>query len=518
IDQATPSLSREILMQGFDNEMVKAYYSFLVDLAVIFGANKSTAEKEMKDALDFETNLTKIGLSKEERLDVTSTTNLMTVAEMQQKFPGIPWQKFLENLGNDPTLKILPSTVVNVVVPDYLVKLQQLIAKTPKRVQANFILYQSLLSSVTYLTQELRDRELQFSKVERGISEHKPRWKECTELVSKNLRFAAGGLYVRRYFSEKSKKLVEELVANLNETFLEMVKQVGWMDENTKREALGKAAAMGTYVGYQQELTDDEKLTNYYSKLNTTADSFLEVGMAVRKFSEDNNFEELQQPFNSSMWINRGFVASVDAYYSMLENSLQLPAGILQSPFFSADRPSYLNYGSIGFAIGHEITHGFDDEGRQYSKDGSAKDWWAENTKQAFIEKAQCIIDQYGNFTVPEVNKNLNGVITLGENIADNGGIREAYLAYEKFVENHGEELRLPNLKYSSRQLFWISAANLWCNKMKPEYLEQHILTNVHAPGKFRVLGPLRNCEFFSKDFKCPVGSKMNPVHKCQVW
>ncbi|KAF2893715.1 hypothetical protein ILUMI_12459, partial [Ignelater luminosus] len=516
IDQTIPPLGRENLLEGMDNEVVKAYYSYLVDLAVIFGANKSSAEKEMKDALDFEIDLTKIGLSKEERLNVPA--NLMTIEEMQEKFSKIPWKEFLDNLGDNPTLEIFPSTDVIVAFSDYPVKLQQLIEKTPKRIQANFLLYQSLLNSVPYLTQELRNRELQFSKVKTGITEHKPRWKKCTELVSKNLKFSAGALYVRRYFSDNAKKIVEKLVADLKETFIEMIKEVDWMDKNTKKEALDKAAAMGAYVAYQPELIDDEKLSNYYSQLNTTADSFLEISMAVRRFLEDTNFEELQQPFISSFWIHRTFVASVNAVYRNFQNSLELSAGILQSPFFSVDRPNYMNYGSIGFVIGHEITHGFDDKGRRYSKDGSAKNWWEEKTKQVFIEKAQCIIDQYGNFTAPEVNRNLNGVTTLRENIADNGGIREAYLAYEKWVKINGEEPRLPNLKYSPKQLFWISAANSWCTTMKPETLEQQILTNLHAPAKFRILGTLRNSELFSKDFECPVGSKMNPVHKCRVW
>ncbi|KAF2900310.1 hypothetical protein ILUMI_05875 [Ignelater luminosus] len=518
IDQSYLGLNREYLVKGLDNKIVQAYYDYLVDLAVIFGADKLTAEKEIRDALEFEINLAKMGLLKENRRNITALTNPMTIEEMQERFPSIPWQKYLGNLANDPNLELTPSTVTNVAVPDYLVKLEKLLKATPKRVQANYLLYRILIDLVTYLTQELRDRELQYSKVVDGISEHKPRWRKCVKIASQRLQFASGGLYVRRYFSENAKKAAEELVASLKKTFIEMLKRVDWMDEKTRREAIEKAEVMNAHVAYAQELLDDTKLTKYYSKLNSTADTFMEFAMAVRNFLDDVDFEELPRPYNRSDWSHRSFIGSVDAYYNILENSLELPAGILQSPFFSIDRPNYMNYGSIGYVIGHEITHGFDDEGSQHDKRGSARNWWAEDTKRSFNQKAQCIIDQYGNYTAPEVNKHLNGVATLGENIADNGGVKESYLAYEEWVKVNGEESRLPNLKYSPKQLFWISIANFWCKKIKTEALEQIIVTNVHAPPNFRILGSLSNSELFSTDFGCPVGSKMNPVHKCQVW
>ncbi|KAF2879707.1 hypothetical protein ILUMI_26457 [Ignelater luminosus] len=518
IDQSGPELNREYLIQGLDNKIVKAYYDYLVDLAVIFGADKSYAEEEIKDALDFEISLSKLGLSQEERVNATALTNPMTVEEMQQKFPSIPWQEFLENVAYDPTLQVLPSTVVMVSVPDYLTKLEKLLQQTSKRVQANFLLYRILISLVPYLNQELRDRKLQFSKVESGASEHIPKWSECVGLVTNKLRFAVGGLYLRRYFNEDAKKAAKELVTNLKNTFIEMLRQVDWMDEDTKKEALAKAVAMDSYVGYSSELLDDQILRDYYYQLNSTANNFLKFAMAVDKFIIDVDFQELQEPFNGSAWIHKQFVGNVDAYYNPLGNDIQFPAGILQNPFFSTDRPNYMNYGSIGFAIGHEITHGFDSMGSQYDKHGIAKNWWAKKTKQAFMDKVQCIIDQYSNFTAPEINKNLNGIVTSGENVADNGGIKEAYLAYEKWVKENGEEARLPNLKYSPRQLFWISTANMWCSNMKTEFLEQQISTNVHPPSRFRVLGSVSNSKFFSKDFECPIGSKMNPVHKCQVW
>merc|ERR1711874_625336 len=180
---------------------------------------------------------------------------------------------------------------------------------------------------------------------------------------------------------------------------------------------------------------------------------------------------------------------------------------------------TYMNYGGIGWVIGHEITHGFDDQGRQFDAAGNLANWWEDATKDKFLDKANCIIWQYGNYTANSVNKTLNGVNTQGENIADNGGIKEAYRAYDSWVKRHGEEPRLPGLQsYTPHQMFWISAANTWCSKYRNKALEKRIKTGAHSPGMFRVQGPFANSREFAEDFKCPTGTNMNPVKKCEVW
>jgi predicted metalloendopeptidase len=177
-----------------------------------------------------------------------------------------------------------------------------------------------------------------------------------------------------------------------------------------------------------------------------------------------------------------------------------------------------MNYASIGLVIGHEITHGFDDQGRQFDLDGNLIDWWEEDTKKAYLEKARCIIEQYGNFTEPNVDLPLNGINTQGENIADNGGTKIAYHAYKNWVEANGKEYEFPGMNYTTDQLFWISVAQTWCSVYRPEEMKNRITTGVHSPGRFRIIGPLSNMEEFSNDFKCQKGTKMNPVEKCEVW
>ncbi|GIY47406.1 neprilysin-2, partial [Caerostris darwini] len=178
----------------------------------------------------------------------------------------------------------------------------------------------------------------------------------------------------------------------------------------------------------------------------------------------------------------------------------------------------YLNFGAIGFVIGHEITHGFDDRGRQFDKDGNNINWWEPETDLTFKDRAQCIIDQYGNYSVGEVGLQVNGINTQGENIADNGGIKEAFRAYLQWIQDHGAEDFLPGIKYSPTQLFWISAANVWCGKYRPEVLKLRIMTGSHSPAPYRVIGPLANTPEFAREFGCPLGSPMNPVKKCSVW
>ncbi|KAI0216966.1 hypothetical protein LSAT2_031116 [Lamellibrachia satsuma] len=199
-------------------------------------------------------------------------------------------------------------------------------------------------------------------------------------------------------------------------------------------------------------------------------------------------------------------------------NDIVFPAGILQSLFYSAHFPKSLNYGGIGVVIGHEITHGFDDKGRQYDKNGNLRQWWNNNTIFAFRKRAQCIVDQYSNYKLEPFGLQIDGKNTQGENIADNGGLKESFRAYRKWVERNGEEAPLPGMNLTHNQLFFLNYAQIWCGIMRGEEALHKVRTSVHSPGPIRVLGPLSNSPSFSKAYNCPLGSRMNPHHKCGVW
>jgi len=204
-----------------------------------------------------------------------------------------------------------------------------------------------------------------------------------------------------------------------------------------------------------------------------------------------------------------------------MDNSIEFPAGILGGVFFGEDRPLFMDYGAIGFVVGHEITHGFDNSGSQFSGHGNMVNWWQPETKKKYLARTQCVIEEYGNYSLVLDGEefHFNGVNTLGENIADIGGIKEAYRAYQRLAATFEEpEGTLPGLPYSTNQLLWLAGADIWCTKDRPEVVKQQILTDPHTPNKFRVNGPYSNLEEFSKDWNCPIGSNMNPVKKCRVW
>ncbi|XP_068624947.1 neprilysin-2 [Battus philenor] len=518
LDQASLGLSREYLNRGFEDHLVQAYYQYMVDISVLLGADKERATTELKESLEFEMKLANISLPLEKRRNATSLYNPMTIGELQQRFPKIPWLKYINRLlAPHITVGLEEITVVN--VPSYLSDLEVLLEKTPKRVQSNYVMWRVAGASVSYLTDELRRRQLAYVTALSGKTERESRWKECVDTTSMSLSIAVGALYIRKYFNEASKAKAVEMVNDIRQQFQHTLEEVEWMDDITRSAALDKAKAMTSHIAYPNEMLNDDTLTKFYSGLEMSSDMLMESVLNLTLFGTDYLFKKLREPVNKTDWVTHGRPAIVNAFYSSIENSIQFPAGILQGAFFSSDRPAYMNYGAIGFVIGHEITHGFDDQGRQFDKNGNLVDWWQEETKQKYLEKAKCIIDQYSNYTVKEVNMKLNGVNTQGENIADNGGIKEAYYAYEAWTERHGTEGRLPGLeKFTPKQLFWLSAASTWCSVYRNEAIKLRITTGFHAPGRFRVRGPLSNMEEFARDFQCPVGSPMNPKNKCKVW
>ncbi|XP_069690199.1 neprilysin-2-like [Periplaneta americana] len=517
VDQASLGISREYLTKGFGEKIVDAYYNYLVDIATILGAPKERAEKEIRDSVEFEMHLANISLPSEERRNVTKLYNPMKVRDMQSKFPSIPWLTYFNSIL-PKHMQITEDEVIVVGVPSYIQGLERLLEQTPKRVLANYVMSRVAGASVNYMNQELRSRQLKFSTALSGKTEREARWKECIDIVSGGLSISVGSLYVRKFFKEEAKVKAMEMVEDIRNEFIDILMNVDWMDQKTKERGLEKARAMAVHIAYPDELLDDSKLEGFYEKLEVDPNLYLESILNVTTFGMNYSFGRLRTKVNKTEWITHGRPAIVNAFYSSIENSIQFPAGILQGAFFNSQRPRYMNYGAIGFVIGHEITHGFDDQGRQFDKNGNLVEWWEPDTKKKYLQKAKCIIEQYGNYTDEETAMHLNGINTQGENIADNGGIKEAYYAYLNWAKRSGEEPRLPGLSYSPQQMFWLSAAQTWCTKYRTQAKRQRITTGVHSLGQFRVLGPLSNMREFSEDFGCPLGSPMNPVHKCQVW
>ncbi|XP_053650118.2 neprilysin-2 isoform X3 [Cherax quadricarinatus] len=509
--------SRKYLLKGFNDSDVQAYYNYQVNMAVLLGADRIRAEDEIKESLEFEIQIANYSLPKEERRNATKLYNKMTIGQLQEMVPEIPWLEYI-NTVLQPFFTVTIDEPVVVNVPNFVKNLGKLLTRTPKRVISNYLLWRVTAASVGYLSEDARDIQLEYSKKLVGKGTREPRWKECMGSVSGSLAHAVGSMYARAFFKEDAKAAADEMVRYIRAEFDNIIMSLDWMDEATRVRAMEKARAITPHIAYPPELLMDDKLTGLYQGLEISNGDLLENMRNMTVFGTDYSFKRLREEVDKKDWRSHGAAAVVNAFYSPLENSIQFPAGILQGTFFEADRPKYMNFGAIGYVIGHEITHGFDDTGRQFDATGDLRDWWDEETKKKFLEKAKCIIYQYGNYSVPTVNMNLNGINTQGENIADNGGIKEAYMAYNQWAKDNGEEKTLPSLPYNTRQLFWISAANVWCGKYRPETLKLRILTGAHSPAQFRVNGPFSNRPEFARDWNCPIGSTLNPSKRCSVW
>ncbi|XP_031344647.1 neprilysin-2-like [Photinus pyralis] len=506
-----------IFFSTYPYHMVVKYleqlYSFMVDIAVIFGASKEVAEKEFVNVFRLAEKLHYI-----KKYINCRARFLTSMSELQNTFPTIPWLKYFNLAFNFPDIQDI--NMVN-ICPAHIFEVENLLKSTSKGTQANYFMWMTVFKMASHLTKDLRQRRLNYISLLTGQLRRQARWKQCVAVVAQSMPVATGALYVRKYFRRETKRHVMEMVSDIKSEFINILKQADWLDNTTKNLALEKTLAMVSHVAYPDEILLNKNLEVYYEGLNFTSENYLDMRSRLELFERECSAKSLRLPINKTDWTTHAESAVVNAFYTVKENSIQLPAGILQEAFFSIDRPQFMNYGSIGYIIGHEITHAFDNNGMNYDKDGKLSDSSSLSSAiQKFNEKGKCFISQYDNYTIPELQVNLNGLQTLGENIADNGGFRVAYLGYKRWVKRNGKDPRLPILNYTGSQMFWIAAATtLGCSKQRVEYTEYNFYTSdPHPPKKVRVNFPLANTDYFANDFNCPKGSKMNPVDKCRVW
>ncbi|KPM02741.1 membrane metallo-endopeptidase-like protein 1-like protein [Sarcoptes scabiei] len=476
LDQTTLGLpDRSYYKNGLNDTTIKSYHKLMIESAVYLGADRSTAEKEMLQALKFEMKIADLSLPREERRNMSSLYNKYQIKGLKKLAPNIEWRKYFDSLLG---VELCDEEEIIVDVPKYVENLDILLMKTDKRVLANYLIWRVVMQSFSMLGKRWRELIHDFNSVLTGQTREQPRWETCMASVINSLSIAMSSLYVRHHFKGNSKESALEMVGYIHREFMNMLDQIDWMDPKTKERARAKALSIRSYIGYPQELHNNSKIEEFYEGLTFTKDYFQNV-QKLRLWSTDYAF------------------------------------GFLDKPNVKGD---YLNYGAIGFVIGHEITHGFDDRGRQFDQMGNNVNWWEEETDQRFKKRAQCIIEQYGNYTVPENGLKVNGINTQGENIADNGGIKEAFRAYQSYVRDHGPEPYLPGLNYTPEQMFWISAASVWCGKYRPETLKLYVQTGSHSPARFRVTGVVQNSKEFSRVFGCSTGTAMNQDKKCAVW
>ncbi|KAM7311889.1 neprilysin-2-like [Ixodes scapularis] len=425
LDEASLGLpDRTYFLKGLNDSVVAAYLKLMTEAAQLLGANQKAAETELREALQFEIALANYSLPREERRNMSKLYNKMPLNGLKKLAPQIDWDRYFNSLLVD---KVTPDEPIIVVVPKFVQQFESLILRTPARTVANYMVWWVVLQSYATLGKPWRERLQEFGSVLTGETREMARWEQCMGSLTGYLGIALSSLYVRHFFQEESKGAALDMVNFIMKEFMSILEDINWMDEQTRQRARAKALAIQPYIGYPEELLKDALVEEHYSNVTLQPDTYFQNVMRLRKWYTDYGYGHLRKPHIKGEWKRFAQVAVVDAYYSDVENCIRLPAGILQGVFFSKDRPSYLNYGAIGSIIGHEITHGFDDEGRQFDKDGNNLNWWEPETDLKFRQRAQCIVEQYGNYTVAEGTLNINGVNTQGENIADNGGIKEAF-------------------------------------------------------------------------------------------
>ncbi|NXX75600.1 NEP protein, partial [Urocolius indicus] len=515
---------------GAYKEACSAYVDFMVSVAklilqernISFSENEVSAEIER--VMDLEKEIANATTKSEDRNDPLLLYNKMTLAQLQNNFSleinnkVFNWSKFINDIMSTVQINIENTEHVVVYDPEYLIKLKSVLTKYTPRDLQNYMAWRFIMDLVNSLSQDYKETRNAFRKALYGTTSETAAWRRCANYVNANMENAVGRLYVEAAFAGDSKHVVEEMITDIRDVFIKTLEELTWMDAETKQKAEQKAIAIRERIGYPDEIvTDDNKLNSEYQELNYKEEEYFENIIQNLVFTQKKRLKKLREEVDKEEWISGAAV--VNAFYSASRNQIVFPAGILQPPFFSASQPKSLNYGGIGMVIGHEITHGFDDNGRNFNENGDLVDWWSEESARNFKELSQCMVYQYGNYSWDLAGgQNLSGINTLGENIADNGGVRQAYRAYENFVKKHGKEKLLPGLDMNHKQLFFLNFAQIWCGTYRPEYAVNSIKTDVHSPGKFRVIGSLQNSPEFSEAFSCTEANYMDPAKKCRVW
>ncbi|KAG0337101.1 hypothetical protein BG000_005831 [Podila horticola] len=414
--------------------------------------------------------------------------------------------------------------------PGFHTRLQQLLEKTSTTTLQNYFTWSLIRQlagslSMTY-RQPLRELYAVLSGISAGVVPD--RWKTCVGFVNTNLGDMAGQYFVEQAFKGNSRDVVNSLIDSLRATYTKGFPELDWLDTYTKKGANDKMSTIVQLIGFSTEspnVGSSKSLQEYYEGYQVDESDYFGNKMRANLWGMELDFKDLNEPVNRlKMHMSP---QTVNAYYSATLNGIVFPAGILQQPFFHVENPEYINYGGIGVVAGHELGHGFDNRGRLFDSTGRMANWWSNSTLEAFQTKAQCFVEQYGNFTVKGADGNdyhVNGELTLGENIADNGGLKKSYESWMARYRSDPsgkrfKNFRLPGLEsLTPEQLFFVSYARPWCRKQRPESVVKQIRTDPHSPAEWRINGAVQNSVYFSDAFQCKSGAKMNRKDKCDLW
>ncbi|CAD5115613.1 DgyrCDS4570 [Dimorphilus gyrociliatus] len=523
IDQAELGLPTKNFFK--QKSKTDAYLKFMKDVANLLQASRERADEHLGEVLRFEKRLSGFLAEEASRRDLKKMYKKMTLKELSRNTTNIDWMRFFTKVFQSVNINITQETEVVVYNLKYLIDLDSLIAEEKANTDAeplfettiqNYVVWLMVKNRLKNMGKKYSSARLPFREVMFGTTQEQARWRDCVTVTNNFLGFATSRLFVDRYFDESSKKVALEMIGKVRDSFNEILKELDWMDDEARKTAKEKADAIRDSIGYPEFIQNNTALNNYYKSVTVNESNYFENYLEFLKFTTRRDLSRLDKPVDKTIWHTPP--TTVNAFYNPMFNMITFPAAILQPPFYNENFPKYINYGGIATVIGHEITHGFDDRGRLFDKDGKMRTWWSDEVVKKFEKRASCIINQYGNYLVEEVNKTINGVQTQGENIADNGGLKQAFRAYKKLVREGLREQVLPGIDLNPDQLFFLNFAQVWCGSERKEYSMQTLTNGKHSPGRFRVIGTLQNSGDFAKAFKCANGSPMNPENKCSLW
>lgn len=522
IDQGGLALpTREhYLNKTVHGKVLTAYLDYMTKTGVLLGGLEADVRLQMQDVLEIETKIAKITAPPEERRNEEALYNSVTLREIDEMAPFLNFTSHFADALQTINRKITQEEKVILYAPEFLKNLSILVREYEKTSKGrialnNYLVWQGVRTLTTCLSKPFRDAYKGVRKALLGSDGTEETWRYCVSDTNNVIGFAVGAIFVRQTFQGNAKPQAEKMIDEVRTAFKNNLRNIQWMDVKTRQMAEDKADAITDMIGFPEYILNNTQLDEKYEDLELNAKEYFNNNLRINEFNLKKNLEKLGTPVNKTGW---GMVPStVNAYYTPTKNQIVFPAGILQKPFYDVNNPKSFNYGAMGVVMGHELTHAFDDQGREYDKYGNLNKWWESKSVERFVEQTDCIIKQYGDFKV--IGMNLNGKQTVGENIADNGGLKAAFNAYiNSKSEKEADYLPLPGLNLTHRQLFFVSFAQVWCSAMTDEAATLQIEKDPHAPPEYRVIGPLSNLKEFSKEFNCPLGSRMNPKEKCEVW
>jgi len=480
----------------------KEYLAHVERMLVLAGVGKDKAAAQAQTIFAIEKRLAQASMSRVERREPKNLYHRIDIDGVLKLAPNFAWQTYFTALGV-PAVK-----EINVATLDFFKELSKLVVEEKIENLKIYLRWQQLHGAALGLSKPFVEESFAFySKRLTGTDKILPRWKRCVGFVDHAMGEALGTSFVTKTFGEDGKAKALEIIHGIEGAMEQNVKTLTWMDEATRKAALEKLHRIANKIGFP------DKPRNY-DALQTNPTSHLKNIVAAAAFENKRDLNKIGKPRDKNEWLMTP--PTVNAYYEPLFNEMAFPAGILQPPMFGRNMSRAVNFGAIGMVMGHEVTHGFDDEGRQFDADGNLRDWWSQTVNTEFNRRAQCVVDQYSSFK-PLPDANLDGKLTLGENIADLGGLKLALLAYRAGQKSPAPA---PAVKggHSDEQLFFLGMAQAWCEKRRPEFSRLLINVDPHSPAEFRVNGPLSNLPDFAAAWKCAPTAKMVRKNQCQVW